>query len=176
MTGSLDASGKIPFLPAHSISKLRIRKGAIFAHSPSGVYDMNLSYLSTFSTAITVNIPMYAIPDGEFYLAMRLFVLPFKEGVFSCRDFDPVHTHDLSQSQTRKQTRSITRTFVSIMKRRINGMLLSNVVTGPLNKPLKFVSPLSKIREKAQKVRQMKTNDQTHTHLEREEQPWVPWP
>ena len=63
------------------------------------------------------------------------------------------------------------------MKRRINGMLLSNVVTGPLNKPLKFVSPLSKMREKAQqKVRQMKPVDRAHTHLEREEQPLVPWP
>jgi len=119
---------------------------------------------------------MCAIPDGEFYLAVRLFILPFKEGVFSRRDFNPVHTHDLSQSKTRKQKRSITRTFVSIMKRRINGMLLSNVVTGPLNKPLKFVSPLSKMREKAQKVRQMNSIDQAHTHLEREEQPLVPWP
>lgn len=50
MTGSTDASGKTPFLPAHSISKLRIRKGAIFAHSPSGACDMNWSNLTTIST------------------------------------------------------------------------------------------------------------------------------
>ncbi len=41
---------------------------------------------------------MYVIPDGEFYLAMRLFVLSFKEGVFSRRDFDPVHAYDLRQN------------------------------------------------------------------------------
>lgn len=35
MTGSIFASGKVPLRPAHSISKLRIRNGAIFDHSPS---------------------------------------------------------------------------------------------------------------------------------------------
>ena len=36
MTGSVDASGKIPFLPAHSISKLSILRGAILDQFPSG--------------------------------------------------------------------------------------------------------------------------------------------
>ena len=35
MTGSRSASGKIPFRPAHSMSKLSILRGAIFCHSPS---------------------------------------------------------------------------------------------------------------------------------------------
>ena len=45
MTGSWLASGKIPFRPAHSISKLRIRRGAILDHSPSGGWEINLSHL-----------------------------------------------------------------------------------------------------------------------------------
>ena len=36
MTGSVDASGKIPFLPAHSISKLSILRGAILDQISSG--------------------------------------------------------------------------------------------------------------------------------------------
>ena len=35
MTGSTFASGKIPLRPAHSISKERMRRGAILDHSPS---------------------------------------------------------------------------------------------------------------------------------------------
>ena len=47
--GSFSASGKIPFRPAHSISKLRIRTGAILSHSPenhehSSIY-FKLKYL-----------------------------------------------------------------------------------------------------------------------------------
>ena len=47
MTGSSCASGKIPFRPAHSISKLRMRRGAIFCHWPSGVWEMKRSQLPT---------------------------------------------------------------------------------------------------------------------------------
>ena len=36
MTGSLSASGNMPFRPAHSISKLRMRSGAILDQLPSG--------------------------------------------------------------------------------------------------------------------------------------------
>ena len=46
---------------------------------------------------------MYAIPDGEFYLTMRLLVLFFEEGVFTRRDFDPVHTYKLRQNWTASQ-------------------------------------------------------------------------
>ena len=45
ITGSWLASGKMPLRPAHSISKLSIRRGAILDHSPSGGCDMNLSHL-----------------------------------------------------------------------------------------------------------------------------------
>jgi hypothetical protein len=41
MTGSKEASGKTPFLPAHSISKLKIRKGAMLDHSPSGACEIS---------------------------------------------------------------------------------------------------------------------------------------
>jgi len=34
--GSSLGSGKMPLRPAHSMSKLRMRNGAIFDHSPSG--------------------------------------------------------------------------------------------------------------------------------------------
>ena len=40
ITGSVCASGKIPFLPAHSMSKLRIRSGAILDQRPSGACEM----------------------------------------------------------------------------------------------------------------------------------------
>jgi hypothetical protein len=68
---------------------------------------------------------MYAIPDEEFYLTMRLLVFSFEEGVFARRDLDPVHTYKLRQNWTAFQKNFRTRTPVSIMKRRMNGMLLS---------------------------------------------------
>ena len=71
---------------------------------------------------------MYTIPDGDFYLTMRLPVLSFEKGVFTRRDFDPVHTNNLRQNWTASQRRrkqSISRTPVSIIKRRMKGMLLS---------------------------------------------------
>lgn len=39
MTGSICASGKMPLRPAHSISKLKTRNGAMGSHSPSGAWD-----------------------------------------------------------------------------------------------------------------------------------------
>ena len=38
ITGSLSGSGNIPFLPAHSISKLSILSGAILSQSPKNIY------------------------------------------------------------------------------------------------------------------------------------------
>jgi hypothetical protein len=38
-----------PFRPAHSMSKLRMRNGATFAHSPSGVWDTNCSHETSAS-------------------------------------------------------------------------------------------------------------------------------
>lgn len=38
---------------------------------------------------------MYAIPDREFYLTMRLLAVSFEEGIFTRGDFDPVHTYNL---------------------------------------------------------------------------------
>ncbi len=43
MTGSCCASGKTPLRPAHSMSKLSTRSGAIFAQSPSGACEVILS-------------------------------------------------------------------------------------------------------------------------------------
>lgn len=43
---------------------------------------------------------MYAIPDGEFYLTMRLLFFSFEEGVFTRRDLDPVHAYKLRQNWT----------------------------------------------------------------------------
>jgi hypothetical protein len=45
MTGSTCASGKIPFRPAHSISKLSIRRGANFCQFSSGGCEMKASHL-----------------------------------------------------------------------------------------------------------------------------------
>lgn len=45
ITGSTSGSGNTPFRPAHSISKLRTRNGAISDHSPSGGWLINLSWL-----------------------------------------------------------------------------------------------------------------------------------
>lgn len=49
ITGSISASGKMPFLPAHSISKLRMRRGAIFCQEPSGECEIKASYLAIVS-------------------------------------------------------------------------------------------------------------------------------
>jgi hypothetical protein len=39
ITGSMFASGKIPFRPAHSMSKLNIRRGAMLSQAPSGACE-----------------------------------------------------------------------------------------------------------------------------------------
>ncbi len=49
MTGSFSGSGNIPFLPAHSMSKLRILKGAMSDHSPSGSWEMKLFHATSTS-------------------------------------------------------------------------------------------------------------------------------
>jgi hypothetical protein len=46
---------------------------------------------------------MYAIPDREFYLTMRLLAVSFEEGIFTRGDFDPVHTYNLRQNWTASQ-------------------------------------------------------------------------
>jgi hypothetical protein len=45
MTGSISASGKIPLRPAHSRSKLRMRRGAILPQSPSAGWERMASTL-----------------------------------------------------------------------------------------------------------------------------------
>lgn len=45
ITGSWVGSGKSPLRPAHSISKLNIRNGAIFEYFPSGVWLISSEYL-----------------------------------------------------------------------------------------------------------------------------------
>lgn len=79
ITGSWEASGKTPFLPAHSISnsiliiiqriphnipKLRTRKGALLLHSPSGACAVKSSGLMSTSIwqfeaglALNLNFP-----------------------------------------------------------------------------------------------------------------------
>ena len=91
MTGSWLASGKIPFLPAHSISKLRIRSGAILDHSPSGGCEMNLSHLCSLERKYG-RYSLDDAPHGNFDLALR--PLRMDEGVVARRDLDPVHAND----------------------------------------------------------------------------------
>lgn len=38
------------------------------------------------------------MPDVELYLTIRLLVFSFEEGVFTRRDFDPVHSYNLRQN------------------------------------------------------------------------------
>lgn len=60
MTGSTFGSGKIPRLPAHSISKLWIRNGATRAQSPSGACAIKASYATSISIwhiVITCKVP-----------------------------------------------------------------------------------------------------------------------
>ena len=45
MTGSIFGSGNTPFRPAHSMSKLKILKGAVAAQLPSGACEMRWPYL-----------------------------------------------------------------------------------------------------------------------------------
>ena len=96
ITGSMCGSGKIPLRPAHSISKLRIRSGAIFDHWPSGACDMNWSHLEESSDQLPLHqLFIHYEPDDQFNLTVRLFRFPFEEGVLPCWHFDPVHTNDL---------------------------------------------------------------------------------
>lgn len=58
-----------PFLPAHSISKLRILKGAIADHSPSGTWDIKSSQetsTSIWQRDLTGNL-------GSSFVRMRYF-------------------------------------------------------------------------------------------------------
>lgn len=48
MTGSCLGSGKWPLRPAHSISKLKMRNGAIFEYSPSGGWLISPVYLRIY--------------------------------------------------------------------------------------------------------------------------------
>jgi hypothetical protein len=45
MTGSISASGKIPFLPAHSISNDKMRSGATFDQSPTASCETSAEWL-----------------------------------------------------------------------------------------------------------------------------------
>ena len=81
-------------------------------------------------------------------MTRRLFCSAFQKRVFTGRDLDPIHTHDLCENWTVTQEHFVGRTFVSIIKRRVYGILLSKVVIGPENRPLKLTSPFSKARRK----------------------------
>lgn len=101
MTGSMFGSGNIPFLPAHSISKLRTRKGAMWDHSPSGECEMNWSYLRTIRRcdACTLN----HLPQGDLHLTARFFILD--NTVASGGNLNPVHADNLTGSRSRKLKR-----------------------------------------------------------------------
>mmetsp|Transcript_34757 Transcript_34757/g.82380 ORF Transcript_34757/g.82380 Transcript_34757/m.82380 type:complete len:221 (+) Transcript_34757:2231-2893(+) len=49
MTGSFSGSGKCPLRPAHSISKERVRSGAILPHSPSGACESTMFHHTSTS-------------------------------------------------------------------------------------------------------------------------------
>ena len=57
MTGSFSGSGKTPFLPAHSISKLKIRRGATLDHSPQKTIEKKLFINKSVSKATTQEMP-----------------------------------------------------------------------------------------------------------------------
>ena len=75
------------------MSKLRMRRGAIFDHSSSGACEMKLSYLSR--TISHDSFEYGAIPDTEFNLTLRSFLVAGEELVASSRDFNPVHPDNL---------------------------------------------------------------------------------
>ena len=62
----------LPFLPAHSISKLRIRKGATRDHSPSGGWEISLSQATSTSSwhrdtmgRLELGFRMVQVPGGS---------------------------------------------------------------------------------------------------------------
>lgn len=160
MTGSLSASGKIPFRPAHSISKLRILRGARLLHSPSGACEMRSSDLarrkrrdtgvrrvlillmkrsgrtgspSRSGTATSSSRPFgrCTCPAGPRASSYRQSVeCQTSENQFSVRAV--VH-----RSGAKKLT------ALSIMNRSSYAMLLSYVATGPSIMSPKLNSPLS---------------------------------
>ena len=69
MTGSLSGSGKTPFLPAHSMSKLRILKGATSAQSSSGRWEIKSSHeTSTSIWKPTVTLVFYVVTHTKLLL------------------------------------------------------------------------------------------------------------
>ena len=97
MTGSIVASGKIPFRPAHSISKLKMRKGAIFDQLPSGACEIKALYLGAGCHFSSDGESQRCLPDVDFQLACGSFALRWNNFVFSCRDFNPIHASDLKE-------------------------------------------------------------------------------
>lgn len=59
--------------------------------------------------------------------------MPFEDGVFPSRSFNPVHPDELRKCQREACHFQDVRTFVSIMNRRGNAMLLSYVIVSWLN-------------------------------------------
>ena len=88
-------------------------------------------------------------PYAKFDLTTRFLLFGFEEFIFPRWDLDPIHPYHLKRTElesTEKKHTHYKLTFVSIIKRRIYGILLSYVETSPLNKSLYRHSPLSNTR------------------------------
>jgi hypothetical protein len=85
MMGSWLASGKIPFLPAHSMSKLKMRRGARDAQSPSGAWLIRSSMLHGYRLIMMIQ-------DVHFILTRRRLFVIFADDKLFFRKLNPIHT------------------------------------------------------------------------------------
>ena len=93
ITRSFSGSGKIPLRPAHSISKLRIRIGAIFCHSPKNMMKnkgcglKNILWLRFH--ILWVGLTLWAILQFDWLSTSRIMahILPVEKNKMAAKNY-----------------------------------------------------------------------------------------
>jgi hypothetical protein len=105
MTGSTCASGKMPFRPAHSISKLSMRRGANFCQLSSGGCEMKASHLmQNIVRHLYTRQTGVILPNFKLYLTCGFLVFLGHKFVLTSRNLNPIHTYNLQKCYFRVLT------------------------------------------------------------------------
>lgn len=137
-------SGKWPFLPAHSISKLSMRNGAIFENSPSGVWLIKSVQLTAIVKGKIISTKLNLWKSNGLYNNSRLIFLAWgyrqSNSSWQYERFLPVFLY-FPQGTSIQLPPTILQ---SIMNRRAKSTLLSYVIKLFMPKPSIWI-PLSRI-------------------------------
>jgi hypothetical protein len=140
----------MPFRPAHSISKLKIRRGAILDHSPSGACEIKASQLCrAVSVQFTIHTGSKLLTAWRFRSDITsAFYQPEEDGTSQQAPRSSSYRQPIMKLVTiRMDEHAGYLTFVSIINRSTNTILLSKVGTPALNIPSNENSPFSKSRK-----------------------------